>query len=215
MRLRSFTTAGLAVFFLAAASALQSQSPFRPVDSSEADDDAPFPSDAQEKTEWAFARLRYPNFSFRGFGGYGRYRGYRGFRGSWATDAPKADRQFVLGVRRLTRLHTRSAEQVVDLDSDDVYNWPWIYGVEVGHWELTDAQCRKMREYLLRGGFFMCDDFHGTEEWEVFINSMSRVFPDRPIVEIDNKDAIFHVIYDLDDRVQVPGIQYFPKRAAL
>ena len=80
--------------------------------------------------------------------------------------------------------------------------------MEVGHWQLTDAQAKGLREYLLRGGFFMCDDFHGDEEWEVFADSMQRVFPDRPIVDIENKDAIFHTIYDLDDRYQVPGAQY-------
>ncbi|HYL93991.1 MAG TPA: DUF4159 domain-containing protein, partial [Alphaproteobacteria bacterium] len=61
---------------------------------------------------------------------------------------------------------------------------------------------------LMRGGFFMCDDFHGTLEWQVFIASMKRVFPDRPIVEIESKDAIFHILYDLDDKFQVPGAQY-------
>ena len=34
---------------------------------------------------------------------------------------------------------------------------------------------------------------------------MRRVFPDRPIVDLENNDAIFHTIYDLDDRYQVPG----------
>jgi hypothetical protein len=112
----------------------------------------------------------------------------------------------VQGVRRLTRVHTRSAEQVVDLDEgDDVFYWPWLYAVEVGHWDLSDEQCKKLREYLLRGGFFMTDDFHGTREWQVFTRTMSRVFPDRAIVEIDNKDAIFHVLYDLDTRIQVAG----------
>src|SRR6266436_9293730 len=62
---------------------------------------APVPPDAYEKTEWAFARLRYPS------GSRGRWRR----RGSWPTDFPKADRQFVQGVRRLTRIHTRSVEQ--------------------------------------------------------------------------------------------------------
>src|SRR6267142_2821752 len=77
----------------------------------------------------------------------------------------------------------------VDLaDGDDVYNWPWLFGVEVGHWDLTDSQAKKMRDYLLRGGFFMCDDFHGTREWAIFEASMKRVFPDRPIVDIENKD---------------------------
>jgi hypothetical protein len=69
-------------------------------------------------------------------------------------------------------------EQSINLDDpDDVYNWPWLYGVEVGHWSLTDEQAHKLRDLLLRGGFFMCDDFHGTQEWATFIASMQRVFP--------------------------------------
>jgi len=54
----------------------------------------------------------------------------------------------------------------------------------------------------------MCDDFHGSMEWEVFTESMKRVFPDRPIVEIESKDQIFHTLFDLDDRYQVPGAQF-------
>jgi hypothetical protein len=37
---------------------------------------------------------------------------------------------------------------------------------------------------------------------------MRKVFPDKTIVEIENKEAIFHTIYDLDDRYQVPGAQF-------
>ena len=51
-------------------------------------------------------------------------------------------------MRRLTRVHARSVEQPVNLDEGDQYDWPWLYGVEVGHWELTDAQARALREYL-------------------------------------------------------------------
>ena len=165
----------------------------------EEDDPAAVPPGANDKTEWAFARLRYPSIS----------RGRRGGRySSWGTDYPKADRQFVLGVKRLTRIDACSAERVIDLDTDEIFNWPWVYAVEVGHWDLTDAQCLRVREYLLRGGFLMVDDFHGTREWAVFMASMDRIFPDRPIVEIESKDPIFHVVYDLDERVQVPGAQF-------
>jgi len=124
-------------------------------------------------------------------------------------DYPRSDRHFSAALRRLTRVHARSVEQPIDLDDgDDVYNWPFLYGVEVGYWNLTDDQCKRMRNYLLRGGFFMCDDFHGTREWSIFMASMSRVFPDRPVVDLDNKDPIFHTIFDLDDRYQVPGAQF-------
>ena len=53
----------------------------------------------------------------------------------------------------------------------------------------------------------MTDDFHGTLEWEVFMDSMHKVFPDRPPVDIDAKDEIFHVLYDIDGRIQVSGAQ--------
>ena len=172
--------------------------------------DFPIPADYQEKTEWAFARLMYPNM----LGVHGRFRNAnadwtQGGRGVfWTTDYPRSDRHFSQALRRLTRIHVRSVEQSINLDDGDQWDWPWLYAVEVGHWNLTDAQVKAFREYLDRGGFFMCDDFHGTEEWAVFMHSMQRVFPDRHVVEIPGNDPIFHGIYDLDDRFQVPGEQF-------
>jgi len=99
---------------------------------------------------------------------------------------------------------------VISLDgTNDMYDFPVAYAVEVGHWRLQENHARQLREYLLRGGFLMVDDFHGTQEWRGFTESMSRVFPDRPIVDIPNSDAIFHTLYDLDQRFQVPGSQFF------
>jgi Domain of unknown function (DUF4159) len=172
--------------------------------------DIALPPDYQEKTEWAFARLMYPPAPG---GRYGRYSGGRfgGFGGTdwehglsiWSQDFPRADRHFVQAVRRLTRLHVRSVEQLVNLDEGDVFDWPWLYAVQVGHWNLTDAQAKTMREYLLRGGFFMCDDFWGENEWNIFMASMKRVVPDRDPEELPDNAAIFHGVYDLDNRYQV------------
>jgi hypothetical protein len=174
----------------------------------------PLPPDYREKTEWAFARLMYPPAPGGRFGGYGRgfgRGGYGRFGGGdwtqgntiWTQDFPRADRHFVQAVRRLTRLNVRSVEQPVNLDEGDVYDWPWLYAVQVGHWNLSDRQAAAMREFLLRGGFFMCDDFWGEGEWQVFLASMKRVFPERAIVDLPNDASIFHTVYDLDDRYQV------------
>jgi hypothetical protein len=167
----------------------------------------PLPEDYTEKTEWAFARLMFP-------GGYND--GYQGREldwhegvSLWTQDFPRADRHFSLAVRRLTRIDVRSVEQAVNLDDrDEVYNWPWVYAVQVGEWGITDQQAVKLRDYLLRGGFFMADDFHGTNEWQVFQESMKRVFPDRPIVDIPDSDPIFHTVYDLDQRYQIVGREH-------
>ncbi|MCU1235539.1 MAG: hypothetical protein JWP63_3506 [Candidatus Solibacter sp.] len=181
------------------------QRPFREFPGNEYND-FPLPRDWQDKSEWTFARLMYPPSPYGRRGFRGRYNGdWTQGRSSWTTDYPRSDRHFSEAMRRLTRVHSRSVEQPVNLDEGDAYDWPFLYGVEVGHWQLTDAQAKAMREFLDRGGFFMCDDFHGVQEWEIFAESMRRVFPDRQIVDIENGDTIFHTIYDLDDKFQVPG----------
>jgi hypothetical protein len=198
------TAAGVACFTALYAA----ERPFRVYISMESYDNIPLPPDYQEKTDWIFARLMYPQHPFARFGRYryGRSIDWREGGTSWTQDYPRADRHFAQALRRLTRIHVRSVEQPINLDDeDDVYNWPWLAAGEMGDWKLTEAQADKLRDYLLRGGFLMLDDFWGTEEWTRFVESMNMVFPDRPIVEIENDDAIFHTVYDLDDRYQVPG----------
>ena len=154
------------------------------------------PPDAWEEGEFVFARLRYHS------GGWGRR------RGSWGTDSNKAERVFLTGLRRLSSVNARSVEEIVDIDSDDIFEWPWMYAVEVGYWEITEPQAARIREYLDRGGFLMVDDFHGSREWGSFQFVLQQIFPDRAFVELDDDDAIFHQLYNLNDRFQVPGRQY-------
>jgi hypothetical protein len=163
----------------------------------------PLAPDYQEKTEWAFARLMFPPGPLNGY--EGRDLDWHTGISLWSQDFPRADRHFSLAVRRLTRLHVRSAEQIVNLDEGDQYDWPWLYAVQVGEWGLTDQQGQALREYLLRGGFFMADDFHGNAEWYEFESRIKKVFPERPIVEIPDDDPIFHIVYDLNQRYQLPG----------
>jgi hypothetical protein len=215
MRIRTAFAVGF--LGLAAWSVLRAQKPFKEWPAIEYENFA-LPEDYQQKTEWTRARLRYSDIT-----GYPT-RSYYGpqFAGYWTMDYPRSDRHLLAGVRRLTRIDTRSVEQVVSLDgTDEVYNWPVLYGVEVGHWNLSDDEAAQLREYLMRGGFFMCDDFHGSElyqdrympqalnEWDVFKRSMDKVFPDRPIEDLPDDDPIFHTLYDLQDRFQVPGAQFF------
>ena len=189
---------------LALITAVWAQRPFREATPVEYDRGFPMPKDFRTPGEWVFGRLMYPPVG-RYYGGFAFLGSWKEGLSNWAMDYPRSDRHFAAAVRRLTQITARSVEQLVDLDEHEVYDWPWLYGVEVGHWDLTDDQAKTMREYLLRGGFFMCDDFHGAIEWDVFVASMRKAFPDRTIVDLDSKDDIFHVVYDLDDRYQIPG----------
>jgi len=157
--------------------------------------------DANQRAEFGWSRLRYP--SLRSGYSFGGFRG-----GDWSRDYPKADRQFLIAVKRLTRLNARPTEQVVDLESDDIFDWPFVYAVQAQTWTFNDAQAHRMRDYLLKGGFLMVDDFHGAADWASFMRGMRQVFPDRPVEDLQDNDPLFHVIFDLGERFQVPGEQY-------
>jgi hypothetical protein len=212
MRMRTILAIGL--LSLSAWGVLRAQKPFQQYPAIEYED-FPLPSDWKAPADWTRARLRYPDIigypNKMLIGGDGRP-----FPGYWTMDYPRSDRHLLAGVRRLTRIDARSVEQVVSLDgTNEVFNWPMMYAVEVGHWKLPDDQAAQLRDYLNRGGFLMVDDFHGTEpyrgvrEWDTFMDSMKRVYPGRMVEDLPDDDPIFHTIYDLNDRVQVPGAQYF------
>jgi Domain of unknown function (DUF4159) len=195
--------AGLIILVLAAGSwcLLRAQKPFRQYDTVEGHAESAIPPDANVPHEWTRARLMYRDSP------YGRF-GFRG-GGSWTIDYPRSDRHLLYGVKRLTRIDARAVEQPVALDnSDDVYNWPTLYAVEVGHWDLNTEEAAQLRDFLLRGGFLMVDDFHGTLEWDIFVEGIKKVFPDREIVDLPKDDQIFHTLYDLDEKYQIPGAQY-------
>ncbi len=192
---------------IALVTTLSAQRPFRVYRSLEPYDNVELPPDFQERTEWVQARLMYPQHPNARFGRYRRGSSVWTEGGtSWSQDYPRADRHFAKALRRLTRVHVRSVEQAVNPDDgDEIFNWPWLVAGEMGDWKLTESQAKKLRDYLLRGGFLMLDDFWGTEEYERFEESMNLVFPDRPVVEIEDADSLFHTVYDLNDRYQIPG----------
>jgi hypothetical protein len=199
--MRPLTFAVGAVLLVALWSSLQAQKSFREYEGWEYYG-FPLPPDYREPGEWVFARLAFPSI----YGGWGRRGG--GVDTRWTTDYPRCDRHIAMGLRRLTRVNARSVEQVVSLSDDDIFNWPFLYGVSVGFWNLNDKEIDRFREYINRGGFFMCDDFHGEAEWENFMGAIRRMFPNRTIVDLDDSEAIFHVLYDLENRGPIPGAQY-------
>lgn len=156
--------------------------------------------------EYHFARLAYRG-EYDDLGGDFGGRGRRGGGGnSYLTDWPEAETFFLQGVRRLTRLDAGEG-RIVSLQDPELFDYPVLYAVEVGYWRLSDSDAAILREYLLRGGFLITDDFHGTVEWASFMESMHRVFPDRPVVEIEDHHPVLHTLFDLDERVQIPGIR--------
>jgi len=145
-------------------------------------------------SEFTFARLAHVS---NDGGGWPR----------WQADWPHAEEHFGAGLSRLTTIDVAESGVVVDLQSDSVFDYPWLYAVEVGALALSASETYRLREFLLRGGFLLVDDFHGVVEWRGFEQAIRRVFPERPILDLDDRAEPFHVLYDLSEREQIPGIR--------
>lgn len=149
---------------------------------------------ASQSHEFSFARLVYEG---SGEGDWPR----------WQADWPHAEYHFSAGLSRLTRIDVAPDGTLVDFSSLDLFDYPWIYAVEVGALHLTDQQAARLREYLLRGGFLLVDDFHGSGQWRQFAQMMHKVFPNRQIIDLQDEQGLFHVLFDVGELIQIPGIR--------
>ncbi|MFN7921070.1 MAG: DUF4159 domain-containing protein [Bryobacteraceae bacterium] len=156
------------------------------------------------KAEFHFLRVEYKDRA-------GTRRMWGG-RGWWMQDWPEADVHFAQGIQRLTRIDI-GENRHVPLTDDRVYEYPWIYATQTAYWDLSDAEVKRLRDYLLRGGFLVVDDFHGPREWNDFAETMNRVFPGEPIDDIDNTHSMMHVLYDINERTYIPGLRHLRRGA--
>ncbi|MBZ0255227.1 DUF4159 domain-containing protein [bacterium] len=156
---------------------------------------------------FTFCRVEYQS----GGRGYGR-----GFD-RWATDYPDSDRNFSIRLSELTNINVNHDENgvvkhaIVKLTDDELFHYPFIYMIEVGDLYFSQEEAERLREYLLKGGFLMVDDFWGSRDWENFAYEFNKVFPEDeyPIIDIPLEHEIFHIVFEIDQVYQIPGIGYW------
>jgi hypothetical protein len=130
---------------------------------------------------------------------------YTGGR-NWATDAPQADRWIASVMDRLTLIDISRWENYVALDDPNLGRFPFLYLLEVGGMRMRQSEVDGLRNYLLKGGFVMVDDFWGTYEWFNWEEEIRRVLPEYEIVDIPLTHPIFSTMYNVDEIVQVPVV---------
>lgn len=147
-------------------------------------------SDVPDKTgsEFVFARVQFNMDA-------GWILDYR--EAPWHHDYPFSEDLLLTMISELTGIHTtRQSFQVVQLDSPEIFKYPWVYISEPGYMNLTPKETANFREYLNRGGFVICDDFRGRDLDRLRLE-MKKVFPDRELVRLDVSHEVFHSFYDL------------------
>lgn len=150
--------------------------------------------DSQFKSDlFTFVRVRYSASGGRNF--------------SWETDFPDSDLNFPFRLQQMTSMKVDPDPISLDLADERLMGYPFIYMLEVGGIDLSDPEVENLRHYLLNGGFLMVDDHWGSA-YEVFRRQMKRVLPEFDPVELPLEHPIFHNVFNLKEKPQVPGINW-------
>ena len=124
----------------------------------------------------------------------------RGFSAAWNHDYPRAEQHLSLILDELTAVDVRTDRSLLlSLDDPGLFNYPIAYMWEPGFWSLTDREALSFREYLLKGGFAVFEDFDGPEQWSHFEAQMRRVIPDGRFIKLDNTHRIFRSFFQVQD----------------
>lgn len=141
--------------------------------------------------DFTFVRLKY-NGSFR-------------YKSLWDIDYPAADRNLLFQLNKQTNIKANPHQKVIPVGSPELYDYPFAYIAELSRLNLSKKEAANLREYLLRGGFIMTDDFHGTEQWKRFYKQYKKIFPKREPRDIPMNHPLFHCFYKIDKLMQIPA----------
>ena len=141
--------------------------------------------------DFTFVRLKY-NGSFR-------------YKSLWDIDYPAADRNLLFQLNKQTNINANPDLKVIPVGSPELFDYPFAYIAELSRLNLSKKEAANLREYLLRGGFIMTDDFHGTEQWKRFYKQYKKIFPKREPRDIPMDHPLFHCFYKIDKLMQIPA----------
>jgi hypothetical protein len=132
-----------------------------------------------------FVRLRWQS---------GLESGRRGMASAWNHDYPRAEQNLAKILEALTLINVNPRGTILRLDDPEIFNYPIVYMWEPGFWVMGDEEARRFREYLLKGGFAIFDDFE-YDQWNNLEAQMRRVLPDARWVQLDASHPIFDTFF--------------------
>lgn len=123
----------------------------------------------------------------------------------WGHDYPDADQHLPKILEELTTMRIRTdGSVIVALDDPALFKYPFAYLCEVGYWLPSEQEVLGLRNYLLKGGFVIVDDFEGNH-WFNFESQMKRVLPEARLIPMTAEHAIFDSFYRINPAEIIDG----------
>lgn len=118
----------------------------------------------------------------------------------WSHNYPSSDQNLNGFIRQSTRIDVQvPSYKIVELGSDEVFEYPFAYVSEPGEMALTEQEVENLREFINRGGFVLMDDFDGSWQLDTMRSEVRRAFPDRPLVRLEPSHRLFDIVFPLAD----------------
>lgn len=139
-------------------------------------------------------------FDTRG-GGFRGGRGGRGGEPPWHHDRPYAERNLSAIMREISLAQTfdgPTGGNVFALDDPEIFRYPVLWLSEPGFWQPSDDEVEKLREYLLKGGFMIFDDFGGRQDTWNLMEQLRRVLPELEPIRLTGAEPIFKSFFDIE-----------------
>lgn len=145
---------------------------------------------------FTFARIKY-----RGYWGFGRE------GPGWSHDYPRAESNLMQIVKEITTMRPfvesplAYGGNILALDDPELFKYPVAYLSEPGGWSPNDKEVLGLRNYLVKGGFIIVDDFDGggwRGDWMQFQQTMQRVLPRHRLIQLDTGHPIFDSFFKID-----------------
>jgi hypothetical protein len=139
---------------------------------------------------FTFARIRFEPL--------GGGEGFFGRDLKWDHDFPRGERNLMKILSEISTLRPyMDGGNILTLDDPELFKFPIAYLCEPGFWTLTDKEAEGLRNYLLKGGFLIIDDFVD-DQWYNFEAQMRKVLPQSRLVELDAAHPIFDSFFRIE-----------------
>jgi len=145
---------------------------------------------------FTFVRIRYTDTSLCS-GYFGPWLGDEGF--PWSHDYPVAGRHLMKIMAELSKIDATLDvdEPIFTFDDPQVFKYPFAYLCEVGCMNLSEKELAGLREYILRGGFLLIDDFRSPWQFQNLQRQLKQALPEYEIKKLDVSNPIFNCFFSI------------------
>jgi hypothetical protein len=118
--------------------------------------------------------------------------------GDWYND-PYEEVNLLTFVKQNTSIDVNPKYEFVEISSEDLFLYPFIFMTGHGNINFTDEEARRLRQYLESGGFLYADDDYGMDK--AFRREIKKVFPEQNLVELPFSYGLYHCYFDFPNGV--------------